>query len=364
MTISKSLFPNSKVSKNTVPPESTERLSSCQKLEMSEDWKQTVEQLFYLQHSSHLLMAIIDPQTLTVNYANRSFCQVCQLNPALLGGETGLSVNPQRNYKNIAIEDRPLNKLNLKIQDLFPHWDHLTLEKLYRYHLLHKILKQDYGIDLQFLQLLDQSAIAVLNCSATSTQKFIRIWLNSDLLQVKRQDPKQDEFTNFKLKLIPVSEREDWFSRPENFNQLAQQLTLDHYQIEGVLLLEGLEITRPEQMRRITYKLIGRDLINQSHHWEQIEQQLNSLFTVNSCLLLRIQGQEAKLSLSLNTCNTQPIIYSLDTLNNSSIIQAIKQNQVMNIPDLRQQCPTDFERHLRKLHIRFPIINSPSDSIR
>ncbi|WP_144017660.1 GAF domain-containing protein [Planktothrix sp. PCC 11201] len=340
------------MSKNTVPPESTEQFTSCQKLETPEDWKQTVEQLFYLQHSSHLLMAIIDPQTLTVHYANQSFCHVCQLNPALLGAETGLSVNPQRSYKNIEVADRPLNGLNLKIQDLFPHWDHLTLEKLYRYHLLHKILKQDYGIDLQSLQLLDQSVIAILNCPETLKQKFIRIWLNSDLLQIKRRDPKQDEFAHFKLKLIPVSEREAWFSHPENFNQLAQQLTLDHYQIEGVLLLEGLEITRPEKMRRITYQLISRDLTTQSDYWEQIERQLNSLFSVNNCLLLRIQGQEAKLSLSLNNCTTAPIIYSLDTLNDSPIIQAVQQNQVLNIPDLRQQCPTDFERHLRKLHVR------------
>lgn len=352
MTISKSLSPNSKVSENTVSSESTEQLTSYQKLETPEDLKRTIEQLFYLQSRSHLLMAIIDPQTLTVRYGNQSFCRVCQLHTTLSDAETGLSVNSQRNHKNIDIEDRLLNGLNLKIQDIFQHWDNLTLEELYRYHLLHKILQQDYGIDLQCLQIIEQSAIAILNNPKTLKQKFIRIWVNSDLLQIKRQNPKQDEFATFKLKLIPVSEREAWFSHPENFNQLAQKLNLNNYQIEGVLLLEGLEITQTEQMRRVTYQLISRDLIIQSQKWEQIEQQLHSLFRVTNCLLLRLQGQEAKLSLSLNTKSNKPIIYSLDTLNDSPIIEAVQQNQVINIPDLRQQCPTDFERYLRKLNVR------------
>lgn len=353
MTISKSVSTNSKLSKDTVSSDSTEPLTLSEKVEPLQDWKQSLEQLFYLQRCSHLLMAVIEPQTLILRYGNELFCQVSNIHSTLLGSETGLSAKWGGKTKNPKIEDGLFNGLNLKISDLFQQWDSLTFEQLYRYHLLHHILKQYYDIDLQFLQLFNQSAIAILNSANTSEQRFISIWLNSDLLQITKLNSQLDDFAEFKFNLMPFSERESWFLKPGNLDYIAQKLNLENYQVKGVFLLEGLEITESEQMRRLTHQLISRDLIVQSQQWENIEKQLQALFRVKTCLVMRIQGQEAKLSQSLkNNPLHQPIIYPLEALKDSPMLQALQDNQIINIPDLRQQCFTDCERYLRKLNIR------------
>lgn len=321
-------------------------------LESIENWNQSLEQLFHLQRCSRVLMAVIEPQTLMLRYGNESFCKMAGVDSLLLGSEPLLS-KPQKSASQARqIKDGIFTGLNISITQLFQDWDSISLEQLYRYHLLQAVLEKYDSLNLQSLQLNQQSVIAILNSPQTSEQRFIRFWLNSDLLQIKRFDSKQDEFAEFKLKLMPVSEREAWLAQPQNLKRLADQLTLENYQIDGVLLLEGLEITEPEQMRRLTQRLISRDLILQSERWDHVEQKMRSLFRTQTCLILRIKGQEGRLSLSLNPQPEEPLTYSLDQLDESPFLQAVKVNQVIHVPDLRQACITDCERYLRKQNIR------------
>lgn len=326
--------------------------ASMTELEPAQNWKQSLEQLFHLQRCSRVLMAVIEPQTLMLRYANESFCQIAGVDTPLLGSEALLSKSQKSSNQVRQIKDGILTGLEISAVELFQHWDNISLEQLYRYHLLQAVLEKYDQINLQPQRLNQQSVIAILNASPTSEQRFIRFWLNSDLLQIKRLNSKLDEFAEFKLKLMPVSERDVWLAQPENLKRLAQQLNLENYQIDGVLLLEGLEITEPEKMRRLTQRLISRDLLLQSEQWERVEQKMRSLFKSQTCLILRIQGQEARLSLSLNPHQDEPLIYSLDQLNDSAFLHAVQTNQVINVPDLRQSCTTDCERYLRKQNIR------------
>lgn len=287
----------------------------------SQAWKLPLQ----IQHCSRTLLAAIEPHSFRLQYGNRSFCQLLNIDSAYL-----CAAEHQQN-----------------IFHQFQSVAGISLEQLYRYHLLKQILDKYYRINLEPLQILDQSVLISIPFNQQKSRRLIRFWLNTESCEITRTDPEMDEFAEISEQLN-ISQ----LKQPGKLAAIARQMQLENYRIEGTIVLEGVDVTFGEQKRGLIAQLLNRNLIRQRRGWEQIEQSLKSLFKANYSVLLRFKGNKAKLSFSLDTKAAAPTVYGFDSLEDSNFFRVAHQNQVMIIPELQRDCPSECERQLYNQDIR------------
>ncbi|HBY81593.1 MAG TPA: histidine kinase, partial [Cyanobacteria bacterium UBA11148] len=183
-----------------------------------------------LQQHSKLLMALVEPNHFTLQYANESFCRIT--------GITALNFNVQNQ--------------GIHLWELFLDVDKTLQEKLYRRHLLTVVLRDLYHIEQTCWRVLDEPMMACLKSSSNAEPRCIQFWLRSEHLKVERIDPQIDEFADLGLSELPVEQiipQESW----------EERLQLDNYRVKGQLLWEGLDVTHQEIIRRLINLLIERD---------------------------------------------------------------------------------------------------------
>ncbi|MGC9524572.1 MAG: GAF domain-containing protein [Limnospira sp.] len=267
--------------------------------------------LFSLVGESRFLMAAIDPATWVLQYGNRAFCDRCE------------------------VRDRPTP---VKLLDLLPEWETVTIEELYRQQLLERLLWQYRQIDLRHLELRHRSAIA----RGPSRRRPLRFWLNTDGVLIDRVDPDLDEFADLDNNSFSLEKLEEW----------AQNLQLENYRLGGVLLLEGMEVTESERENRLIRRLIDRDAMLQPKGWDGVERQMRSLFDATRCLFLRPWGEEVHVFTHLDTAPRQPTVYSRDGVEDSPLYQAILEHKVTGVSDLSDVQSTELEKQLLDLSLR------------
>lgn len=296
----------------------------------------SLKSLLSIQASSRIFSAIIEAGTFKLQYANPAFCQL-----------TGLKISPNNGAGQSV---QRLTEVLAPCQ-VTPGAGTQTLEQLYRRYLLYQIFQQLYRLDIPGLQVLTDPLLFNLNPADSRYSHWIEFWLTSPPVKITRIDPKIDEFADLELQYLPFAEQQ-LLTEPAKLTQLSQRLRLENYQVEGLILLEGKDVTRTEWSRRITELLINRDSILQCHKFRKITQGLCSLFQAQHCFLLRIKGKEAQVFIDKIGDPQDSLLYSLDTLGRSCIIQATEINQVLNIPDFWQVAETDCDLHFKQLGVR------------
>ncbi len=313
-----------------VPNESAE-------IERLKTWKQDLQWVFQFLGNRRVLIAVIEPRTFALRYANAAFCRLA-------------------GWEGTPLGNGPLGGLfagmGITLLELFEEWDTKTAEKLYRRHLLHWVFKQSYQIDLAALRVLDEPVMATVKNRVHPEPRFVEFWLGSEQLQIARIDPKIDEFADLHLNLMPVNERESWLMQSNQLAILGDRLQLDNYQVEGLLVLEGFDVTIQEQIRRLTQLLIDRDSMLRPDKFERIDGCLRSLFNADGTVLLRPDGEQVQILVAKGGQHLQPVVYSMDSLESSHFLKATAANQVWNVPDLRRECDTECDRALRKMGVR------------
>ncbi|MEG4810911.1 GAF domain-containing protein [Microcoleus sp. F8-D3] len=313
-----------------VPTQSAEieRLKTC---------KQDLKRLFQFLGDRRVLIAVMEPGTFALRYANAAFCRLAGWE------ETSLATQFTNGW---------FAESEILLLELFEDGDGKTVQQLYRRHLLHWVLKHFYQIDLDGLRVLDEPVTARVKNSKHRQAKFIEFWLGSEQLKITRIDSKIDEFADVSLRLMPVAEREAWLMQPNQLENLADRLQLDNYRVEGLLLLEGFDVTVQEQIRRLTQLLIDRDSMLGPDKFHKIDRCLRSLFNADGTLLLRPDGDQVQILVAKDSEHLQPILYSMNSLETSHFLKATAANQVWNVPDLRRECETECERTLRRMGTR------------
>ncbi|MGD1713359.1 histidine kinase [Hydrocoleum sp. CS-953] len=314
-------------------------------IEQLKIWRQITERLENLPLHSRRLTAIIEPGSLSFQYASYPFCQLMGID------------------RIDEVEAQPKIKLN----ELFSDWDNTRLEKLYRLQILHWVLKQLYQIDTANLQFQNYSVISTVNSTKNSEVCHIEFWFCSDQLKVTRVDKKIDEFVDFNLQSMSNSEQAAWLIQPENIEMLAQNLKLENYQIEGLLLLEGLDVTVKEKKRKLIQLLVEPESLVEKEKFQPIEKLMRSLFRADDMMLLRNEGEKQfKLFIGSEflTRAPYPKVYSTLSLENSPILKTATKNQIQNIPELESNCPTEYEQNLSQKGFRslliIPIVIKPA----
>ena len=308
--------------------------SQSAEIERLKTWKQDLERLFQFLGDRRVLIAVMEPGTFALCYANAAFCR-------LAGWEGTPLVTQSHNGW--------FTETGISLLELFEDCDAKIVEQLYRRHLLHWVFKQFYQINLDGLRLLDEPVTVSIKNPQQHESRFVEFWLGSEQLKITRINSKKDEFVDLPLNLMPVAEREAWLMQPNQLGSLADRLNLDNYRIEGLLLLEGFDVTVQEQIRRLTQLLIDRDSMLRPDKFERIDRYLRSLFNADGTLLLRPDGEQVQLLVAKDGHHLQPIAYSMESLETSHFFKATAANQVWNVPDLRRECRTECERTLRKM---------------
>ncbi len=288
--------------------------------------------LSYFQQSSRLLLAVIEPITLTLQYANDYFCQMVAVDTGSTGNLTG--------------------NLGHVLEQRLSEADNTAIQRLYRRHLLHRVLQRLYQIKPQGWRLLDEPVMIALQSPLYPEPRYIEFWLRSDQLTLARLDSQLDEFADLGLAPMTVQALEVMLTDPAQFDALTQRLQLDHYEIKGWLLLEGLDITEREIVRRITQLLIDRDSILRPQKFGELNQQMRSLFRAQNTLVLSIEGEQIRLLMGSLSDEPHTTLYPLQSLQQSHFMHAIRTNQVLVVPDLAQDPRTDGGRQLLAMGVR------------
>ncbi len=306
-----------------------EHLSASQDVE-SCPVKQELEWLTHFQRHSQLLMAVVEPGSFTLRYANDYFC----------------------NLMGIAQTYSELSTREIRLTDLLPDLKGTAVDSLYRQHILHLVLRDIYKIEVPSWRLLAQSAIVSLKSPLYSEPRFIELAFRSEQLKIVRLDAQVDEFADLNLQQLLVKEGSAPVLDSAQLDAWRQQLRLDNYQLSGQLLLEGSDVTQRETIRHIIGLLIDRDSILRPDKFRRINKRLRSLFRATNSLILSTENEQTRLFMSTERKELRATVHSLASLSGSHFLRAADANCVWNVPDLSLDCSTDCERSLLNQGVR------------
>ncbi|MBD2022398.1 hypothetical protein H6F43_19640, partial [Leptolyngbya sp. FACHB-36] len=144
---------------NLTPPDDAARSdapiaqpSSLPPLAESLNW------LSHFRRYSRLLVAVIEPTTLTLRYGNDHFYNVVGVSQQ----ETGAATN-----------------LGDALPQLLSAASNQAIERLYRRHLVHRVFSQQYGVNLDQCRLLDEPLLLTLNSPLYPEPRCVEVWLRS-----------------------------------------------------------------------------------------------------------------------------------------------------------------------------------------
>lgn len=303
-----------------------------------------VDWLINLQRHSKLLMAVVEPDNFTIQYANDYFCRMM--------GIVGTSSN--------------LAERKIQLPDLLPDLKGTAVEALYRQHILHLVLRDIYQITIPRLRLLDQPVIVSLKSPLYPESRLIEFTFRSEQLTISRLDSQVDELADLDLKQLLEADHSAKLIDSAQLQAWRQRLRLENYQLSGQLLLEGSDVTERETIRHIIGLLIDRDSILRPDKFRRINKRLRSLFRATNSFILSVENDQARLFIGTERKELRATVYSMQSLAGSHFLRAADANRVWNITDLSLDCQTDCERSLALLGARsmllIPLVVKPIKS--
>ncbi|NEQ21519.1 MAG: GAF domain-containing protein [Microcoleus sp. SIO2G3] len=286
--------------------------------------------LIHFQRHSQLLMAVVEPGTFTLRYANDYFCSMM--------GIAGT-------YADLA--DR-----EIRLPDLLPEMKGTAVDSLYRQHVLHLVLRDIYKITVPRLRLLDQPVIISLRSPLYPEPRFIEFAFRSDQLTIARMDSHVDELADLDLEQLLEENRSARLIDSAQLQAWRHRLRLDNYQLSGQLLLEGSDVTERETIRHIIGLLIDRDSILRPDKFRRINKHLRSLFRASNSLILSVENEQTRLFMGTERKELRTSLHLIASLSGSHFLRAAEANRVWNVPDLSLDCHTDCERSLLHQGVR------------
>jgi len=300
---------------------------------LSKERGELLSWLHNLQRHSQFLLAVIEPMSLTVRFANDYFWQ-------LFGLEIPRS----------AAHDTNTGNLEGVLGRLLTETDRLAVTHLYHRHLLHLVCRDLAGVNLQQCRLLDEPIMVCLQSPLYEEPRYIELRLRSQQLTIVPSTENHAETPEWLAK--PAAELEKMLSNPIQVQQLEQQLRPELYQVRGKLLLEGLDVTIRESIRRITQLLIDRDSVLHAQKFYQVNQQMRSLFRACNTVILSVEVDQVRVFMGSLGEELDVSSYSMESMKQSHVTQALQANRVTTISDLAEQQRTEFGHKLADQGVR------------
>ena len=266
-----------------------------------------------------LLHVAVEPGTFILRDANEPFYQLTQLDRSHQEGKETVS-----------------------LLDLCPSWGETAARALYRRCVLHLVLRDLYGWEPDDLPLTNEPTTLVFGL-LEAKPRFVEFWFDFGQLQIARLDDTVDEFTEADLGQL---------QKTGNWQAIETQFDPKNYRVDGVLRLEGYDITEREQISRLTQVLIDRDSLLKPEKFQRSSAQLQALFQARDILVLCLERTRVQVFFGRKHRPVRSTRYSLKSLQNSHFLRSTSIDRVWSVPDLEANCQTEFERSLLAVGIR------------
>ncbi|MBO0348287.1 GAF domain-containing protein [Phormidium pseudopriestleyi FRX01] len=299
-------------------------------------WKDNLDCLSRLGRGTKLLIAAVEPQNFTLCYGNPTLCQLAGIQPSL---------------DSQSRDDRQ-RLLHHLLQDHLSEGDRQGLEQLYRRQVLLRILGDRYGIDLKSQLGWDEPAIVSFQSPNYSEPRMIEFWVNAAGLKIIPLDPDQDEFADLRLEQHSRPENPESLTDLSTLESLEQRVCWENYRVEGLLLLEGVDVTIRETIRQISQLLISTHSILRPDRFRQINQHLKSLFRCDNSFILSTERDPVRLFVETESRNLSVTSYPLDSLQGSHFLQAAAANRIWNVTNLSADWTGECEKQLVEAGVR------------
>ncbi|WP_071516065.1 hypothetical protein [Geitlerinema sp. PCC 9228] len=218
------------------------------------------------------------------------------------------------------------------------------LQELFRRHLLYALLTQHCQLHLppETLALAESKAVPIPATEGTQ-QRWLDVGLRSLDWQVAME----------KTDTAPNNVWQDllhaWL--PERAEELAGELAAVAGQIEGTLVLEGVDITTRKQLERLTQLLIGSGSLLHPEKFARVARQLRSLFAAQQVFCISLEGSMARLFHQNEGGNMDVRSYAVESLQQSRVFPTSDNRSVVAVGDLSASCHTECDRALRDLGV-------------
>ncbi len=302
------------------------------KSQQTKAWKQHLWWLSTLQQANRVLMAAIAPETFRVTYANNYFCRFFGVKSTRTG----------------------FLSQEITLFALLNNLEEAKVRQWYRRHLLVQFLRQRYPIDDQKSEYMEEPITLSVNSALYPEPRSIKIWLNSQGLKVSFGQDITAKLSNLSnlSNLLSSSAQLSEAEIIEIIEKLGQNITPEHYQVKGFLLLEAFDATIEEQIQQIIRMLTGGESILRPEGFRQLDQAMRSLFRADKTLFLSTEQDPARLFSKTKSQKLSVVSYSWESLQGSHFRQAADSHQICHIPDLRLNAPTECDRQLLESGIR------------
>ncbi len=283
-----------------------------------------------LQARSHRLLAILQPETLTVERATDAFCEY-------------------------------LGTASQSLCDRLGKADWAGLRRHYRHHVLYRLLAHLSPDPMPIWRLLDEPLMVTVSAPDSPAPRYIQFWMRSDDLDYDGVQLSGAVLETLGLGTVNASEYGRWLNDRERLAYLEERIEGLHLPLSGYLMLEGVDVTAHEQIRRITQLLVNQNSVLQPEKFERVNQHMCRLFRAETTAIVCFQRRKARLfmgNVRLGAgagCDGDDLTvaeYPFESLQGGQMMAAIAQQQVMALPDLREQCVTELGDRLVQLGVR------------
>ncbi|MFE4108111.1 GAF domain-containing protein [Almyronema epifaneia] len=281
-----------------------------------------------LKRHSRLPMAILEPQTLQLQFANQCFCQTVGIAESAI----------------VASGDSGIGLLDMLLPD-----EQTRVQQILQHHLLQAILAYLYPQrSLLPARLLEEPVI--LSCRQTQSELLckVELRLSSECLKVQALSPDLEQPLRQCLGRQPTLEHvmAQLYETESPLWICLQQLQHHPYRVTGFLLLEGTEVTERETINTLVQLLIGRESVLQPHKFSRANELMRGLFRAADSLIMSAENEQAKLFTDLDQSKWQVHSYSVESLQTSLFLKAAERGTVLNIPDLSAVTLTPCEQSI------------------
>lgn len=294
-----------------------------------------------LKSGSRSLLAILHPETLAVEWATDAF------------------------HEYLGTEHHSLGN-HLREAD----W--AGLRQRYHLHVLYRLLAYCSPDPMPTWRLLDEPLMVMVSAPDSPASRYVQLWMRSDDLECDRVDLSGVVQEALGLDTVNASEYGHWLNDPERLAYLEERVEALHLPLSGYLMLEGLDVTSQEHIRRVTQLLVNQNSVLQPEKFERVNVDMCRLFRAETTAIVCFQQRKARLFMGNvsfgkgvgeggceggedqgDGCEDLSVAeYPFESLQGGQMMEAIAQQQVMVIPDLRERCVTELGDRLVQLGVR------------
>ncbi|MEO0408589.1 MAG: GAF domain-containing protein [Cyanobacteria bacterium P01_A01_bin.135] len=275
------------------------------------------------------LVAVVEPQTGRLQATNPRFCQLM-----------GITDH----------KDAPcLGDIRASESDLG------RLQQRLKAQLLHQLLRQRYQFQVP-LRSLSQPVIISLDNPPQSETRYVEFYMRPHGLVMDSDLSHPCPLDHLSLTAIPQDQQRSLANDSRWLTRLMQQLQGADYVIEGNLVLEGVDVTARERIRRIIELLINYDSIRNGQSFEQLNVQMCQLFRAENTIIAGIEGDTVRIFKGSISEEVDAIESSLTELKGQPIVTAIETDQVVTVPDLTQLPPTPGSQQMIAMGTRSALL--------